>query len=156
MPANAPLAEPEETFCRLIARGTDPVTAYSESRIGVVKACTVDQAKKLPGVWARIEWLKRTAVDDPVEKVPEHQIDPKNVSPADVMKMLLNDHAIARQMGQTSAAVRAAELLGKQIGMFVERQQIDVSIFDRMELHEQRALLEAIEVIGIPVVGKSN
>jgi hypothetical protein len=155
MAASDPLPEPRETFCRLLARGSDPVAAYSESRIGV-EGVTVDQAKKLPGVWARVEWLKRTALDAPAERQPEDGLSSKTVRNEHVIDLLIRDHAIARQMGQMSAAVKCAELIGKEKGMFVERKQIDVSILDRMELHEQRALLEAIEVIGIPVAEKSN
>jgi len=146
MAANAPLPEPEETFAKMVASGMAPQLAYSESRIGAAKACTVDQAQRLPGMWARVQWLKENqAKIEPEKPQPEHLIDPKNVSPIDVMKMLLHDHAIARQMGQTSAAVRAAELLGKQLGMFVDRQQVDITILDKLELHEQRALAAALE-----------
>jgi len=38
-----------------------------------------------------------------------------------VMEMLLADRELARQNGQASAAIRAAELLGKELGMFVPR-----------------------------------
>ena len=48
MPANAPLPEAEaETFARLIAQGVAPQLAYTESRIGLAKACTVAEAQKV-------------------------------------------------------------------------------------------------------------
>lgn len=152
MPANAPLPEAEcEAFARLLSSGVTPQLAYTESRVGVLKACTIDQAQRLPGMWARVEWLKANQVVQVAltEKPMELDIDPKSPRKEQIISMLLRDHQLARQMGQTSAAVKAAELIGKQIGMFIERQQIDVSVFDRMELHEQRALLEAIEIIDI-------
>ena len=150
MPANAPLSEPEETFAKMLATGMTPQLAYTESRIGI-KGCTVDQAQRLPGVWTRAQWLKANKpVAEALKEAPvEFDIDPKSPRKEQIISMLLRDHQLARQMGQTSAAVKAAELIGKQIGMFIERQQIDVSVFDRMELHEQRALLEAIEIIDL-------
>jgi hypothetical protein len=35
--------------------------------------------------------------------------------------MLLADRELARKNGQSSAAIRATELLGKELGMFVDR-----------------------------------
>ena len=144
-----PLEEPKETYAKLLASGMQPATAYVESRVGAAYACTVQDAVNLPGVRIRVAWLKanKSMVADPPPLPAETLIDPKNITPLDVLKLLLKDHALAVQMGQSSAAVRAAELIGKQMGMFVDRQQIDVTVFDKLELHEKRALLEAIETI---------
>ena len=147
MPANTPLPEPEETFCRLVARGTDPVTAYSESRIGVVKACTVDQAKKLPGVWARIEWLRRTAVVEERAPQPEDGLSAKTINNANVIDLLIADHVIARGMGQMSAAVKCAELIGKEKGMFVERSNVQVDIRHLIAVR----LDDALKRVGNPL-----
>ena len=38
-----------------------------------------------------------------------------------IMDMLLADRELARKNGQSSAAIRATELLGKELGMFVDR-----------------------------------
>jgi hypothetical protein len=37
--------------------------------------------------------------------------------------MWIEDRRIARERGQVAAAVRAAELLGKELGMFVDRRE---------------------------------
>ena len=37
--------------------------------------------------------------------------------------MLMDDRELAREKGQTAAAIRAAELLGKELGMFIERRE---------------------------------
>jgi hypothetical protein len=131
MPASAPLSEPEETFARMLASGLAPQQAYTESRIGVAKACTIDQAQRLPGMWGRVQWLKaqppevQKAIREPP---PEYEIDPKAPKDEQVIGMLIRDHALACAMGQVSAAVRAAELIGKQQGMFIDRseQKIDI------------------------------
>ena len=41
-----------------------------------------------------------------------------------VIEMLLADRELARVKGQSSAAIRAAELLGKELGMFVVRAEV--------------------------------
>ena len=130
MPANAALPEPEmEAFARMLASGMQPALAYTESRIGAAKACTVDQAQRLPGMWARVEWLKANQEKLPErEKPPEFDIDPAAPKDEQIIGLLIRDHALACAMGQVSAAVRAAELIGKQQGMFVDRseQKIDI------------------------------
>ena len=130
MPANAALAEPEETFAKLLASGMTPQLAYTESRIGVAHSCTVDQAQRLPGMWARVQWLKanQDKLPDARTPPPEFEIDPSAPKDEQVIGMLIRDHALACAMGQVSAAVRAAELIGKQQGMFVDRseQKIDI------------------------------
>ena len=143
-----PLDEPKETFAKLVASGMPPAMAYAESRIGAAYACTVQDANNLPGVRERVAYLKANPAAQPAAPTsPESLLDPKNITPLDVLKMLIRDHALAAQMGQVSAAVRCAELIGKQMGMFIDRQQIDLNFIEKLELHEKRALLEAVEVI---------
>lgn len=45
------------------------------------------------------------------------------ITRADVLKMLLESRREAHENGQHSPAIRAAELLGKEIGMFVDRSE---------------------------------
>jgi hypothetical protein len=95
----------------------------------VLKACTIDQAQRLPGMWARVEWLKAQPKEVTEEaKQPEPVVDLANISPLEIKAMLIKDRSLARQMGQVAAAVRCTELLGKQEGMFVDRseQKIDI------------------------------
>lgn len=128
--ASTPLTEPEETFARLLAGGMTPQLAYSESRIGVKHTCTVDQAQRLPGMWARVEWLKAQPKEVVAEqaKEPDPVADLANISPTEIKSMLIRDRHLARQMGQVSAAVRCTELLGKLDGMFVERTESKIDI----------------------------
>lgn len=130
MAASAPLTEPEETFARLLAGGATPQIAYAESGIGKKHACTVDQAQRLPGMWARVEWLKAQPKEVTEEaRQPLPVADLANISPLEIKEMLIKDRQLARSMGQVAAAVRCTELLGKQEGMFVDRseQKIDVT-----------------------------
>lgn len=67
------------------------------------------------------------------------------ISKSDVLRMLQEDRADAREAGQFSAAIRAAELLGKELGMFVDRRKLDIAT-DVAELSD--AELSAIVASG--------
>ena len=49
-----------------------------------------------------------------------------------VIEMLLADRELARRRGQSSAAIRAAELLGKELGMFVDRAEVRSTLESRV------------------------
>lgn len=58
---------------------------------------------------------------------------------------MIEDHDAARAKGQFGAAIRAAELLGKELGMFVERRELTVQqrlalMTDEQKLEEAKAL----------------
>src|SRR5437762_2549775 len=52
------------------------------------------------------------------------------ITSADVMRMLLQDHDMATEKKHFGAAIRALELIGRQIGMFVDRREVRVSPLD--------------------------
>ena len=44
---------------------------------------------------------------------------------ADILQMLVDDRKLARESGQSSAAMKAAELLGRELfGMFIDRKEV--------------------------------
>jgi hypothetical protein len=77
------------------------------------------------------------------------------LSRGDVLRMLLDSYAQARQDGAHASAIRAAELLGKELGMFCD-QGTDVAPVLPPEVVERRAkarqlmydLLQRIETEG--------
>jgi hypothetical protein len=75
------------------------------------------------------------------------------LSRADMIEMLISDHEEARANKQISAAIRAAELLGRELhGMFTERREVttrdDIRQLTDAELHEQ--LAQQVEAMGEP------
>jgi phage terminase small subunit len=56
-------------------------------------------------------------------KAVERAIERAGITKADVLAMLIEDRNLAREKGQTAAAIRAAELLGKELGMFIDRRE---------------------------------
>lgn len=78
------------------------------------------------------------------------------LSRADMIEMLISVHEEARANKQMSAAIRAAELLGRELhGMFTERREVtnrdDIRQLSDAELYERMA--QAAEAIGEPELG---
>jgi hypothetical protein len=78
------------------------------------------------------------------------------LSRADMIEMLISVHEEARANKQMSAAIRAAELLGRELhGMFTERREVtsrdDIRQLSDAELFERMA--QAAEAIGEPELG---
>jgi hypothetical protein len=78
------------------------------------------------------------------------------LSRADMIEMLISVHEEARANKQMSAAIRAAELLGRELhGMFTERREVtnrdDIRRLSDAELFERMA--QAAEAIGEPELG---
>jgi hypothetical protein len=72
------------------------------------------------------------------ERALERAIDEASITCAEVLRMLIETYNFAREKGQIGAAVRAAELLGKSLGMFVERREVTVEQRIAMMTDEQR------------------
>jgi len=54
----------------------------------------------------------------------------------------LDDRKLARELGQPSAAIRAAELLGKQLGMFIDKKEVKVGQLDDLSPEILDAIVE--------------
>jgi len=64
------------------------------------------------------------------------------VTRADVLVMLLEDHKAAKILKQMGPAIRAVELLGKELGMFIDRHESRfVDEFESMEERQLRQLV---------------
>lgn len=147
--ASAPLNPPSlEQFARLLATGVEASEAYRTSGVGGALACTVREAERRPDVQARVAVLRSA----PKDEVDEPKLDPRRIGKLDVIAMLLKERELARATGQAAPAVRATELIGKELGMFVDRKIVDLTVLDKMDIEEQKALLAAIEELD----GKSG
>lgn len=118
-----------ERFARALAAGKNAVDAYEFAgyRRNRGHASTLRKNPKL---------LKR--VDEILETKGQIQgrgalaaIERAALTKTTVIEMLLEDRELARRNGQSSAAIRATELLGKELGMFIART-------DNRHTHEKR------------------
>ena len=82
----------------------------------------------------------------------ERAIEKAAITKADVIGMLIEDRALARANVQASAAIRAAELLGKELGMFINRtEQGRPGEFDGLNREEmEQHLVDELVAGGIP------
>ena len=144
MAADKPLTPESEKFARLLAVGVEQGEAYRRSGVGVLGS-TVAATAGRPEIVARIRWLREHEDGGEADAPREPALDPKRVGKVDVIAMLLRDRELARSTGQASAAVRAGELIGKELGMFVDRKVVDLTILDKMSIDEQKSLLAALE-----------
>lgn len=106
-----------EQFASLVASGIIARDAYVKAGVGGL-GLSLPAASKL--MEKRVQQLRDAA--------PSNVVISKVDNSDDVINMLIQDRELAREGGQASAAVRASELIGKHMGMFVERVDARVSV----------------------------
>jgi hypothetical protein len=110
-----------ERFAQEIANGQSPVAAYETAGF----KADFRNAKRLrerPEVGQRIDAILTEREKRAAASI-ERAIERTAITKADVLAMLMDDRKLAREKGQASAAIRAAELLGKELGMFIDRRE---------------------------------
>lgn len=110
-----------ERFCQEVAvNGQKLEKAYEIAgfRPSRKNAWALRQRKDISG---RIEALL-AARERLIEREIQRSVEKSAVTRADIIRRLLHLSEKAEADGQHGPAVRAAELLGKEIGMFVDRQ----------------------------------
>ena len=104
----------QEHFAQLVATGQSPAQAYGAAGYEGKTAHTCGpRLLKRREVRSRVTELQQTAAQTSVRRVALNR--------ERVMNRLSQLSHEAQQKGQFSAAVRCEELIGKQLGMFVQR-----------------------------------
>ncbi|WP_249781015.1 hypothetical protein [Bradyrhizobium sp. dw_78] len=133
-----------ELFAQAIARGEMQGRAYVEAGFeATTKQSISTGASKLAlksHISARVAEIQELAARKAERKIA--------IKKADILQMLLEDRESARARNQFGPAVRATELLGKQMGMFADRQQIEVGPLDDMSVTELAEMYEQINTIA--------
>lgn len=121
-----------ELFAQYIAEGMKQNEAYikagfdsSNLASAAVGGCRL---RDIPEVEKRIDEIMNRGA-----KLAERRIALKRV---DILQMLLDDRKFAIENGQASAAIKATELLGKDLGMFVDRKEIKTGALDDVDIGE--------------------
>jgi hypothetical protein len=119
-----------ERFAQSLAAGKTAVDAYEVAgyRRNRGHASTL---RKNPKLLKRVDEILETRGQIQVRGALA-AIDRVRLTKTAVMDMLLADRELARKNGQSSAAIRATELIGIELGMFVTRT-------DNKHSHERRA-----------------
>lgn len=85
-------------------------------------------------------------VSQRIGEIQEEKARRVNLSRADLLEMMLDDRELARRESQSAAAIRASELLGRELaGLYTERRDVTqrdatVAMSDQ-ELHDKLAAL---------------
>lgn len=110
--------------------------AYVEAGYNTTTAeSTASNAAKLAG---------EPDVDQRVKELLGRSAERAVINRARIQGELLRSMGEAREKHQHSVAVRAIELLGKDIGMFVDRKEIKTSKIDEMTIEELDELAERL------------
>jgi hypothetical protein len=161
------LANPKhEAFCREIAMGTPVKEAYL--RAGHVETpSTANSARSLkcqPEIQKRIGeildyekfGIQRDLQNDAERKLAEvKRLNVENrdlcaqmsnlIKRADVINLLLADREIAREHKQFSAAIKAVELIGRELGMFCPKTEVRHGLLDGLHTESPVKLLDEIK-----------
>lgn len=108
-----------EQFAQMVAKGMAGSKAYQAAGYtarGNAAEANASRLLSVAKVASRVEELKAATAELAVVQAA--------ITKADVMRMLRETYDRAQALDQLSAANRSAELLGKEIGMFVERKRI--------------------------------
>jgi hypothetical protein len=110
-----------ECFAQEMARGAKLEEAHSAAGLSGNRK-SAWKIRQRADVVRRIEELldRRQLIET---KAVEQAITATALSQAEIIRMLLADRELARERGQVGPAIRAAELLGKIVGVFIERRE---------------------------------
>jgi hypothetical protein len=138
-----------ERFAVLVASGVTAPDAYQRAGVALELGITVRQAEQRSA--ERVAALRRAPASGAVAVTAK----PAEES---VREMLLADRELARTTGQASAAVKAAELVGKLDGLFIERKQVDMNVSmqlaSRLDEAIRRVAGPVVEVVAVEVGGE--
>jgi hypothetical protein len=88
--------------------------------------------------------LAKAEIQDRVRELQLADADRAEIDRAGIIEMLMEDRRLARESQQVAAAVRAAELIGKMLGMFIDRREIKTGLLDDLSMVELGELREAL------------
>jgi hypothetical protein len=128
-----------EKFAQFLAQGMDQSMAYSKAGFS---------AKTENAIGASASRLAK----DPDIRQRVLEINTKGakraeISRSSIIERLRRLSEVAEGNKQLSAAIRAEELIGKDIGMFVDRKEMKVSVLDELS-DEQLSVLERELISG--------
>jgi DNA segregation ATPase FtsK/SpoIIIE-like protein len=161
------LANPKhEAFCREIAKGTPVKEAYleaghmetpSSSSSARSLKCQPEIQKRIGEILAYEKFgIQRGLQQDAEKKLEEaKRLNAENrdlcakmsnlIRKTDVINLLLSDRAAAREHKQFSAAIRAVELIGRELGMFGQRTEVHHDLLDGLDTEALVKLRDSIE-----------
>jgi len=127
-----------ELFAQAISRGENGRAAYREAGYVCSDAAADAAASRL---------LKSDKVSNRVAELKGRQATAEAtiLTKAKVLEMLVADRTLARENNQSAAAIKADELLGREVGLFTEKKDIRVRNVSDLSEDELKGLLSGID-----------
>ena len=125
---NGGLTSRQQRFCECFVACGNATQAAKEA--GYSGRTAYAQASRL---------LRNVKVDTRIRELQTAAAKRSEITTDRVLQMLIDSYDDAKAAKQHGPAVRAAELLGKHLAMFVDRQQISEETLDHKQLIEQIA-----------------
>lgn len=161
------LTPKQEAFCQIFAQGTNATEAAKVAGYSVKSAhVTASRMLDMPAIIARVAELKRLVTERVIEKVAEAQsdvIERLAIDKAWVLGQLVENVEMGKQAiavtdkdgvetgeyeQNLTAANKALELIGKELGMFVERREIRTGNLDLTDEQLDAALIAARALVA--------
>jgi hypothetical protein len=127
-----------EAFSQALAAGKTAGKAYELAGFAPSYA-NASRLQRQDSIRRRVEEildLKQRATDRAVTNAAERA----GVDQFWVMRGLRRNATLAARRGDTAASNRATELIGKHLGMFIDKKQIEISYIDDADEYLQRIL----------------
>lgn len=163
MDLNVPIKNTKrEHFAQLVSTGENATRAYVLAGYSPNGAAqSAGQLLKNPEMSSRVAYF-RSVVQEKHEKATDAVVERAALDKAWVIAQLMENVSMAKQAepvldqeGQPTgdyrqnlaAANKALELLGKEIGMFVDRKEVRTGPLDGLPPDEAKALIDTIDAI---------
>lgn len=140
------LNQQHETFSQEIAKGTGVAKAYVVAGYPANKG-NAYRLRLRKGVAARIAELT-TARSEMAAREALTAAERAGLDHYWVMRRLRTNAVLSARRGDTAASNRATELIGKHLGMFVDKKSIEISMIDDSDEYLQRLM----EIVGIKTI----
>lgn len=128
----------QERFCQEVAKGATVAQAYRNAGYAPSKG-NAYKLRLRKGVAARIDELMafRTASAEREVLSAAEQV---GVNAVWVLRRLRQNAVLSARRGDTAASNRATELIGKHIGMFIDKKEIQINMIDDADEYLARIL----------------
>lgn len=125
-----------EIFAQNVAQGKEIAESYM---LAGYKSNSNDSARAGAG-----KLMMKSAIVNRVREIQSKGAKRAELKVVDIIEMLMEDRKLARERNQASAAIRAVELMGKQLGMFIEKKEVKTGLLDDADAGELDRVRETL------------
>lgn len=143
------LTAKQEAYAQGLAKGLKQVHAYAAAGFQSSSTSGPSALAKDPRITARVAEIQAKR-DNAEAKAIEKAVKAVSLDREWVLRALMEDREKARELQQMASAIRADELLGREISMFIERKDLTIrrSPLEAMTNAELEQLLAKLGSLG--------